>query len=175
VTNSDDAEGTGSAPRDPDAHNPYGPQPGFGQQDPYSQQPDYGPQQPPHGQQQGYGQQQPPYGQQPGYGAPYPPGYGYPPVQNHPSAQTSMVLGLVGVIGFFFCVITVLLSPFAWAMGAKARREIDASNGALGGRDKATVGFVTGIIGTALLALALLAVIGLVVFLVTGDPTTTMY
>jgi uncharacterized RDD family membrane protein YckC len=71
-------------------YDPYGQQPGYGQQQPgYGQQPPaqpgYGqpPAQPGYGQQPaqpGYGQQQPGYGQQPpaqpGYGAPAQPGYG---------------------------------------------------------------------------------------------------
>jgi hypothetical protein len=94
-----------------------------------------------------YGQQ--PYGQ-PGY--PVYPGYGaFQP--KHDGAQTSMVLGLIGLIGFFLCGITVFLSPFAWYIGAKAKREIDASGGALGGRDLAMVGLVTGIIGTVFMVL----------------------
>jgi len=81
------------------------------------------------------------------------------------------VLGLVGLIGFFFCGITIVLCPFAWAKGAQARREIDASQGTLGGRDLATVGFVTGIIGTVILGLALLAIIAGVTLLAVGVST----
>lgn len=102
----------------------------------------------------------PAYGQ--AYPSPYGP-YGYgAPLQNHPSAQTAMVLGLVGLIGSFFCLLPIFLSPFAWAMGARARREIDASGGTLGGRDSATVGYVTGIIGTVLLVLGIVAVAGFI-------------
>ena len=144
------------------------PLPSQGQQgqDPYAQ-PQYG---------QAYGQPgYPPQGYpQPGYGAYPPQGYGYAaPVQNHPSAQTAMVLGLVGLIGFFFCGITVLLSPFAWRMGARARREIDASQGSLGGRDTATVGYVTGIIGTVILGLALVAIIGVIGLVAISATSTT--
>jgi uncharacterized RDD family membrane protein YckC len=74
-------------------YDPYGQQPGYGQQ-----QPGYGQQQPGYGQppaqQPGYGQQQPGYGQppaQPGYGQPpAQPGYGQPPAQpgyGQPPAQ----------------------------------------------------------------------------------------
>jgi hypothetical protein len=132
----------------------YGQQPGYGQapvgQPPYGQ-PQYG--------QPTYGQPPPAYGQQPYVQQPYvQPGYpvypGYGMFQaKHDGAQTSMVLGLIGLIGFFLCGMTVLLSPFAWYMGAKAKREIDASGGALGGRDLAMVGLVTGIIGTVFLVL----------------------
>ncbi len=146
----------------------YGQQPGSSPT-PYGQptygQPTYG--QPPYGQptygQATYGQPPMVYGQQP-YGQPgYPihPGYGMFQTK-HDGAQTSMVLGLIGLIGFFLCGLTVVLSPFAWFIGAKAKREIDASGGALSGRDQAMVGFVTGIIGTVLLVLSV-GFLGLVI------------
>ena len=83
-------------------------------QDPYAQ-PQYG--QPQYG--QAYGGQ-PVYGQDPSGQAGSTPAYGYgyaAPPQKHPSAQTAMVLGLVGLVGFFLCGITLVLSPFAWRMG----------------------------------------------------------
>ena len=147
--------------QDPTSQDPYA-QP-YGQ--PQYGQPQYG--QPQYGQAQ-YGQAyggQPVYGQDPSVQTGSTPAYGYgyaAPPARHPSAQTAMVLGLVGLVGFFFCGITVVLSPFAWRMGARARREIDASNGTLGGRDTATVGFVTGIIGTVILVLVVLAIIAII-------------
>lgn len=89
---------------------------------------------------------------------------------NHPSAQTAMILGLVGLIGTFLCGITIFLCPFAWVMGGRVKREIDASGGTLGGRDQAMVGYVTGIIGTVLLGLG---VVALAFFLVLAVATST--
>lgn len=118
--------------------------------------------------QQGYGQA--PYGQ-PGYGQPadpgaypqqgYPPyGYGYlpPAPPKHPSATTAMVLGIVGLAGAVVCGCLVVVSPFAWFMGAKAVKEIDASGGQYAGRGEAQAGMITGIIGTVLLILMIVAV-----------------
>ena len=114
----------------------------------------------------GYGQyQQPPsdpYGQQ-AYGQQY--GYTYE-VPNHPQATTALVLGLVGLIGGCLCLLPLLASPFAWAVGARAKREIEASHGQLGGAGNAQAGYITGIIGTVLLVLLvfgglLLLVIGI--------------
>ena len=125
--------------------NPYGeqqppqPNPYYPQQQPPP--PPYGAPQPEHQQpgQQGYQQPgQPGYQQpgQPGYQQPGQPGqppYGYdyaPPPPSHPSANTAMVLGIIGLAGIALCGgITLVLSPFAWVIGAKASREIDASPG----------------------------------------------
>src|SRR3954453_15510613 len=118
---------------DQQMQNQYGtPQP----QQPYGQP--YGqPQQPAYGQ---------PYGQQQPYGYPQQP-YGYTPqAPNHPSAMTAMVLGIIGLVGILMCGgITLVLSPFAWAIGAKAVKEIDAAPpGTFRGRDQANGGKIMG-------------------------------
>jgi hypothetical protein len=126
-------------------------------QNPYDPYPPQGPQQPPYGQPQ-YGQPQ--YGQ-PEYGQPQgSPPVGYAP--DHPKATTSMVLGILGI------VLCGLIAPFAWRIGKRTMNEIDASNGQLGGRGTAQAGYIMGIIGTVLLALAVLATI-----LVLGLATIT--
>ena len=66
-----------------------------------------------------------------------------------------------------------VLGPFAWSMGNKALREIDASGGQLGGRDTVNVGRILGMIGTALLVLGLLAVLFLVVLGIGLASTST--
>ena len=79
---------------------------------------------------------QPPYGQQP-YGAT--PGYGYagqpgqPPVRDDRAGAQPGRAGRIAVCGG----ITLVLSPFAWRMGARAVREIDANPGMYAGRDQA--------------------------------------
>lgn len=67
-----------------------------------------------------------------------------------------MILGIVGLAGAFVCVIPIVLAPFAWYLGAKARREIDAAPNQWDGRGEAQAGFITGIIGTVLLVLGLI-------------------
>jgi hypothetical protein len=125
----------------------------------------------PQGQQQPYAPPQNPY-PQPGsfdqYAAPnpyaaqqpggYPVGYGSG-LPEHPSATTAMVLGIIGLVGIAFCGgLTLVLSPFAWVIGRRAVREIDASSGRYSGRDKANAGKIMGLIGTILLALGVLAI-----------------
>jgi hypothetical protein len=83
---------------------------------------------------------------------------------DHPSATTAMVLGIIGLVGLALCGgITLVLSPFAWVMGAKAVREIDAQPGRYAGRDRAQGGKIMGIIGTVLLIIGVVAIIGFVV------------
>ena len=135
--------------------------------DPYRPQDPYLPQ-------QSYGQQ--PYGQpgQPPYGAPqpmFPPDPAKPP--SHPQATTSMILGIVALVGGCSLFLPLLVAPVAWIMGAKAVREIDASGGSLGGRGEANAGKITGIIGTVLLILAVLALIAFVVILIVTAASTS--
>jgi len=80
---------------------------------------------------------------------PQPP-YSRPP-QDHPQTTTILILGICGL------VLCQVLGPFAWSMGNKALREIDASGGQLGGRDTVNVGRILGMVATALLVLGVLA------------------
>lgn len=80
-----------------------------------------------------------------------------PAPENAPNAVTSMVLGILSI------VICSPLGPFAWNMGAKAEKAVDASGGRLGGRGLATAGKITGIIGTVLLVLGILFLLLVVV------------
>jgi len=81
----------------------------------------------------------PPYGQQPpGYPMPVaPPATG--------KSVTALVLGICGVV-----ICPLILSVPAIIVGQSAKKEIDASQGRLGGRSQAQAGFILGIIGTVL-------------------------
>ncbi len=93
---------------------------------------------------------QTPYGQQ---AYPQPPG-GYHAPPNHKDAVTSLVLGIVSLV---MCGLVTGIP--AIIMGRRAKREIQASGGALGGEGLATAGFVTGLIGTLISGLSLLLVV----------------
>ena len=155
----------------------------------YGQQ--YG--QPPYGQ-PGYGQQQPPYGQpyqQPPTASPptatrrraaspvrrwpratrrTPPSR--PPRPDHPQSTLALVLGIVGLVFGFSCGVGFLASPFAWALGRNAVKEIQASHGRLGGEGTAKAGMITGIVGTVLLVLGVLLLIGFAILIAVSDTTT---
>ena len=159
--------------------NPYDPQSGqgpYGQQYPYGQQSPYG---------AGYGQQQDPYGQQhpyaPQYGQqPYGQQYGQQPYgqqygyaqwnqpATHPQANTALVLGIVSLAGGAACYLPALAGPFAWWLGARAKKEIDRDPRLYTGRSQAQAGFVMGIISTVLLVIAVLGIAAFVVAGVSG-------
>ncbi|CAI9399700.1 DUF4190 domain-containing protein [Nocardioides sp. T2.26MG-1] len=133
---------------------------------------------PPYGAQPPYGQPQQPY--QTPYQQPYPqpgpaqPSYNWAPKPpEHPSATTAMVLGLIGLVGILVCGgLTLVISPFAWVIGGRALREIDANPAAYSGREMASAGRVMGIVGTGLLALGLVVALAILV-LILGVATTT--
>lgn len=100
-----------------------------------------------------YGQQDPaqPYAQQ-GYGhpqgvQPYAQPYATWNKPTAPSAVPALVLGLLGLFTGL-----LILSPIAWAMGAKARREANTGQYEVG---LGTAGWVMGIIGTVLLIISM--------------------
>jgi hypothetical protein len=83
----------------------------------------------------------------PGYVAASPYGWGGP-TRDHPNGTTVLVLGILSL------VVCGILGPFAWSMGSKALKEMDAQPGVTwGNRGNITAGRVCGIIGTCFLAL----------------------
>jgi hypothetical protein len=66
-----------------------------------------------------------------------------------PGAAAALALGIVGLWMWF-------LGPFAWYQGARARREIRASGGRLGGKTIATIGMTLGILTTVAMVLGII-------------------
>ena len=87
------------------------------------------------------------------------------PQQDHPRATTVLVLGILGL------VLCQVLAPVAWIMGNTAVREIDASGGTYGGRGSAHAGRICGFIGTVLLALSIVFLIGFFVLVVAAGTS----
>jgi hypothetical protein len=141
-----------------DGQPPYG-QPPYGQ-------PAYG--QVPYGQVP-YGQQAYPTGWMPAYGAPY------PGSSSHKGATASLTLGIISIASLLltpFCCITipgVLCAPFAWVIGARARREIAARPGVFGNVAAAHTGMWMGIVMTILSVLTIGGLIVLFAWLGTTD------
>jgi hypothetical protein len=102
---------------------------------------------------QQWGQQQPPtqWGQQP-----------WQPQRSSGEATASLILGICG-----FLVCPLICHVLAVVFGYRAKREIDASNGTIGGRGLAVAGIILGWIGIALTVLVLI----LVVAVIAGDSS----
>jgi Domain of unknown function (DUF4190) len=94
----------------------------------------------------------PAYPLQPGF--PDQPAYGV--LRDHSQATVSLVLGAIAL-----CTGLLIVSPVAWWLGSQALAEIDASPGVYNNRGMAQAGQICGLIGTALLGLGLLFVLGM--------------
>lgn len=109
------------------------------------------------------------------YGVPY--GAAYTPPQPlaplHPQATTALVLGIVGLAGTFVCGITIFLGPFAWVLGARAKREIAAAPGRYRGAGEAGAGMILGIVTTVLLILAIVAVVLVIALVLAADGSSS--
>ncbi|MDP9464256.1 MAG: DUF4190 domain-containing protein [Actinomycetota bacterium] len=92
--------------------------------------------------------------QRPWGNAPPPPGFiahgQFGLTREHPQGTTILVLGILSL------VVCGVLGPFAWSMGNKALREIDASGEMWSNRGNVTAGRICGIISTCLLAAGIL-------------------
>ncbi|WP_229051919.1 hypothetical protein [Aeromicrobium sp. Leaf350] len=93
----------------------------------------------------------------------YPAGPWTPPPPKHPQAMTSLIVGAIGLGSLLVCCgVLLFVSPYARVVGSRAVREIDASEGRLGGRADANAGRIMGIVGTILIPFALVAVVAYV-------------
>jgi len=79
-----------------------------------------------------------------------------PPAAQGSSSQATMAL-VLGIVGIVCCG---LAAPVAWWMGQKELAAIDAGTNPESGRGLATAGKILGIIGTILLVLGLIWMIG---------------
>lgn len=86
----------------------------------------------------------------------YGPGYYGPPPQTHPNGTTILVLGILSL------VVCQILGPFAWSMGTRALREIDASEYVYENRGMVQAGRICGIISTCILG-AVIAIYGAII------------
>jgi hypothetical protein len=106
-----------------------------------------------------------PYGFQPGWAPAY--GTPYAGSQNHQGATTSLVLGIIAIVSLLltpFCCITipgVFCAPFAWGIGAKAKREMERQPGVYGNLGVAQTGMWMGIVMTILGVVAVVLFVAL--------------
>jgi hypothetical protein len=87
------------------------------------------------------------------------PAYGV--LRDHSQGTVALVLGVIGL-----CTGLLIVSPIAWWMGRQAVDEIDATPGVYNNRGMAQAGYITGLIGTILLALAIFFFVAMMVVFV---------
>jgi len=111
-----------------------------------------------------------PYGFQPGWAPAY--GSAYAGSLDHKGATTSLVLGIVSLVslllGFTCCFVTlpgVFCAPFAWAIGARAKRDIAQHPGVYGNAGAAQTGMWMGIVMSGVGFLTLALVVALAVWI----------
>jgi len=78
----------------------------------------------------------------------------------------ALVLGIVGIL------LCGLAAPFAWWQGKSAEDAITANPGRYGGKGMATTGKILGMVGVALLVLAIIVFILVVVIGIASDSTS---
>jgi hypothetical protein len=93
------------------------------------------------------------------FGQRLPYGYAAAPQPEHPNATLVLVLGIVGLFTNF--MLLPFVSPIAWYLGAKARREMARHPGVYSDSGKLTAGVTLGVIGTvfALLGVAFIVLL----------------
>jgi hypothetical protein len=119
----------------------------------------------------------PPAGQQPWPPGGWAPVYGtpYAGTQDHSGATTALVLGIISIACFvltFLCCVTLpglLCAPFAWYLGAKAKRDIERHAGVYGNIGAATAGMWMGAVMTVLSALLVAAFVAVAALIGISD------
>jgi len=75
-----------------------------------------------------------------------PGGYGYAAPRNDGLAIASLIVGVLSIVCFFFC-LGIVLGPAAAIMGFISRQRISTSGGALSGGTMALIGLILGVGG----------------------------
>jgi hypothetical protein len=92
------------------------------------------------------------------------------PTQQHPQAALALILGILGTVLGFTCVVGGLVGIGGIVVGRRVRNEIDADPTRYTGRSQAVGGIVTGIIGVSIFTLVtVLIVLAVVVGIASTD------
>ena len=81
------------------------------------------------------------------------------PTTPHPQAALALILGILGTVFGFGCIIGGLVGIGGIVVGRRVKNEIDAAPGRYTGRSQAVAGIVTGIIGVSICVLATLFIV----------------
>jgi hypothetical protein len=84
---------------------------------------------------------------------------------DHPDATTVLLLGILGM------ALCQVIAPFAWIKGSRVKKEIDAAGGRYGGRSQVQIGYVLGIVGSAILGLYVVGLLFYIVFVILAIST----
>jgi hypothetical protein len=97
----------------------------------------------------------------PAFGAvsPYGGGPEVRPTQQHPQAPLALILGILGTVLGFTCVVGGLVGIGGIVVGRRVRNEIDADPARYTGRSQAVGGIVTGIIGVSIFTLVTVLIV----------------
>jgi uncharacterized Tic20 family protein len=88
----------------------------------------------------------------------------------YPEASQATLALILGIVGLLFLQI---LSPFAWWLGGKEKKAIDAGRRDPVNRGQAVAGWVLGIIGTILLILGVVIVVIVVIAAIAAAGTAS--
>gem|GEM_PF-622737 len=94
--------------------------------------------------------------------------YGYQPRPQHPNGTTVLVLGILGLVLF------QPLGIAAWVMGNRVRRETSGPNAPYAPSSSASAGRILGIIATCLLIIGIVALLGVLFFVVASSTHVTI-
>jgi hypothetical protein len=81
------------------------------------------------------------------------------PSQQHPQAPLALILGILGTVLGFTCVVGGLVGIGGIVVGRRVRNEIDADPARYTGRSQAVGGIVTGIIGVSIFTLVTVLIV----------------
>jgi hypothetical protein len=81
------------------------------------------------------------------------------PTTPHPQAALALILGILGTVLGFGCIIGGLVGIGGIVVGRRVKNEIDADPGRYTGRSQAVGGIVTGIIGVSICVLVTLFIV----------------
>ncbi|MGI8938888.1 MAG: DUF4190 domain-containing protein [Iamia sp.] len=99
----------------------------------------------------------------------YPPAGGYAqpaPQREHPEGTKVLILGSLGLVA---CQI---LAPFAWVIGNRVVKEIDAAPGGYSNRSLANAGRICGMVGSILWIVFIFIYIAIFALLLAGDSSS---
>ncbi len=101
----------------------------------------------------------------------YPPAGGYvqpAPQREHPEGTKVLILGILGL------VLCQILAPFAWVIGNRVAKEMDAAPGGYSNRSLANAGRICGIVGTVLILVIILIYVAIFAVVIAGDSSSAL-